>query len=160
MRKAFVISTITAFVALILASFSVVLVSSPFVHANDTQTLHLIKHHTMLPIGHFRPPGDSYGDQLVFHDSIFDATDKHQVGEDNGDCVRTVIGKVWQCFFTIFLSTGNLSLIGQFYDSGADSMFAITGGTGAYQEARGQMRLHFTGHPVGSEFDYFLTIIN
>ena len=160
MRKTFVITTITAFVALILATFSVVLISSPLVHANDTQTIHLIKHHTMLPIGHFRPPGDSYGDQLVFHDPIFDAADKHQVGEDNGDCVRTVIGKEWECFFTIFLSAGQLTLEGQFYDSGADSMFAITGGTGAYQEARGQMRLHFTGHPVGSEFDYFLTIVD
>jgi allene oxide cyclase len=160
MRKTLLLTTITAFVAVILAAFSVVLISSPFVHANGTQTIHLIKHHTMLPIGDVPPKGDSYGDQLVFHDPIFDATDRHQVGQDNGVCVRTVIGKEWECFFTIFLPAGQLTLEGQFYDSGADSKFAITGGTGAYQEARGQMRLHFTGQPVGSAFDYFLTIVD
>ncbi len=62
------------------------------------------------------------------------------------------------CFATIFLSAGQITVEGPFYSSGADSMFAITGGTGAYQEARGQMRVHATGNPVGSEHDLLLTI--
>ena len=35
-----------------------------------------------------------------------------------------------------------------------DRLLAITGGTGAYQEARGQMLLHARGNPVGSEYDF------
>jgi hypothetical protein len=160
MRKTFITTIIIAFVVLALATFSVVLTRSPFIHANSTQNIHVIEHLTNVAVGQFHPPADSAGDQLVFHNLLFEAADKHQVGQTNGDCVRTVVGKVYECFLTVFLSTGQLTLEGPFYDSGADSMLAITGGTGADQEARGQARLHATGHPVGSEYDFFLTIVN
>jgi hypothetical protein len=159
MRKIFTITTFFVFVALVLATFSVVLVSSPSVHANSIQNIHVIEHITAMATGDVPPKGDSAGDQLVFHNPLFDEANKKQVGHDNGACVRTVVGKVWECFTTIFLPKGQLTVEGPFYDNGTDSMLAITGGTGAYQVARGQMRLHATGHPVGSQFDFFLTII-
>ena len=158
MRKTFIISTIIAFVAVVLATFSVALIRSPQVQANDTKTIHVIEHLVNVAIGDVPPAGDSAGDQLAFHNPLFDAADKHQVGQTNGDCVRTVVGQVYECFATIILSAGQITLQGPFYTNGADSMFAITGGTGAYQEARGQMRVHATGNPVGSEHDLFLTI--
>jgi allene oxide cyclase len=158
MSKTCILTTLIAFVALVLATFSAALLRGPFVHANSTQTIHVIEHLTAVTTGDVPPAGDSAGDQLVFHDLLFDAADKHQVGLNNGDCVRTVVHQVMECFLTVFLSAGQITLEGPFYDSGADSMFAITGGTGAYQEARGQMRLHATGHPVGSEYDYFIMI--
>lgn len=33
-------------------------------------------------------------------------------------------------------------------------MLAITGGTGSYRQAHGQMLLHASGNPVGSEYDF------
>jgi allene oxide cyclase len=162
MKKTFLIPTIIALVALALASFSVALISSTLVHANSTKTIHVIEHLTDVAIGDVPPAGDSAGDQLVFHNPLFYAADKHQVGQTNGDCVRTVPGQngVYECFLTVFLSAGQLTLEGPFYSSGADSLLAITGGTGAYQEARGQARIHATGHPVGSEYDFFLTLVD
>ena len=160
MRKTFFIPTIIALVALVVATFSVSLITSSFAHANSSKTIHVIEHLTNVAIGDVPPAGDSAGDQLAFHDPLFDAADKHQVGQNNGDCVRTVVGQVYECFATVFLSTGQITVEGSFYSNGADSMFAITGGTGAYQEARGQMRVHATGNPVGSEHDLFLMIVD
>ena len=160
MRKAFIILTSIALVALTVATFSVVLISSPFAHANSSKTIHIIEHLVNVTIGDVPPAGDSAGDQLAFHNPLFDVTDKHQVGQTNGDCVRTVVGQLYECFATIFLPAGQIALQGPFYTNGADSMFAITGGTGAYQEARGQMRVHTIGNPVGSEHDLFLTLAN
>jgi len=157
-RKTFIISTIIAFVAVVLATFSVALIRSPLVQANDTKTIHVIEHLVNVAIGDVPPAGDSAGDQLAFHNPLFDAADKHQVGQTNGDCVRTVVGQVYECFATIILSAGQITLQGPFYTNGADSMFAITGGTGAYQESRGQMRIHAIGNPIGSEHDLFLTL--
>lgn len=159
MRKTSLLATIIALVALAVTTFSVALITSSFAHANSTKTIHVIEHLTAVAVGDIPPVGDSAGDQLVFHDPLFDAADKHQVGLANGDCVRTLVGKVYECFLTVFLAPGQLTLEGPFYDSGADSMFAITGGTGAYQEARGQMRLHTTGIPVGSEYEFFLSLV-
>ena len=160
MRKTFIILTIIAFVAVVLATFSVALIRSPLAQANDTQTIHVIEHLVNVTIGDVPPAGDSAGDQLAFHNPLFDAADKHQVGQNDGDCVRTIVGQVYECFATIFLPAGQIALQGPFYTNGADSMFAITGGTGAYQEARGQMRVHTIGNPVGSEHDLFLTLAN
>lgn len=160
MKKTFIIPTIIALVAL--ASFSIALINSTLVHAKSTKTIHIIEHIVYVAVGDVPPPGDSAGDQLVFHNPLFDATDKQQVGQDNGDCVRIVTGPngVYECFLTIFLSAGQMTLEGPFYSNGADSMLAITGGTGAYQEVQGQARLHATGHPVGSEYDFFLTLVD
>jgi allene oxide cyclase len=160
MRKTFIIPTIIAFVAVVLATFSVALIRSPLAQANDTQTIHVIEHLVNVAIGDVPPAGDSAGDQLAFHNPLFDAADKHQVGQTNGDCVRTVVGQVYECFATILLPAGQIAVQGLFYTNGADSMFAITGGTGAYQEARGQMRIHAIGNPVGSEHDLFLMLAN
>jgi len=60
----------------------------------------------------------------------------------------------------VFLPAGQITVEGPFYDNGTDSMFAITGGTGAYQEACGQMRLHAIGHPLGSEYDLIYMLTN
>jgi hypothetical protein len=162
MRKTLVITTIIALVALVFAAFSVALLRTPFVHANDSQKITVVEHAITDTVGDVPPKGDSLGDVLAFHNPVFDASDKHQVGHDNGDCIRTVTGSngVWECFWTVFLSAGQITVEGPYYTNGSDSMLAITGGTGAYQEARGQMRLHATGTPVGSEYDFIYMLAN
>ncbi|NYD40212.1 allene oxide cyclase family protein [Nocardioides panaciterrulae] len=85
--------------------------------------------------------GDSVGDLLTFANPIFNRADTKRIGHDNGSCIRTVVGKAWECSWTTRLPHGSLVVQGPFYDH-RDSTLAITGGTGAYSRARGVMHLH------------------
>jgi allene oxide cyclase len=85
--------------------------------------------------------GDSVGDMLVFANGVFDAANKTQVGSDQGYCVRTIVGKSWECFWTLTLKAGQITVEGPFMDEG-DSLFSVTGGTGKYAGAKGSMKLH------------------
>jgi allene oxide cyclase len=87
------------------------------------------------------PKGDSIGDMLVFTNGIFDAANKTQVGTDQGYCVRTIVGKSWECFWTLSLKAGQITVEGPFMDEG-DSLLTVTGGTGKYAGAKGSMKLH------------------
>jgi Allene oxide cyclase len=90
--------------------------------------------------------GDSAGDILTFANEVFDAQDNNRVGSDQGTCVRTVPGTAWECFWTLSLASGQITVEGPFYDTG-DSVLAITGGTGAFANAQGDMLLS----PIGSD---------
>jgi hypothetical protein len=101
------------------------------------------------------PAGDSLGDTLTFANEVFDARTGKKVGTDQGHCVRTVVGEAFECFWTTFLPRGQITVQGPFYDA-ADSTLAITGGTGAYRNARGSMDLHARS---ATEFDFVFHII-
>ena len=102
------------------------------------------------------PKGDSVGDMLVFANGIFDSANKTQVGTDQGYCVRTIVGKSWECFWTLTLKAGQITVEGPFTDTG-DSTFAVTGGTGKYAGAKGSMKLHpRDATPTGYDFTYDL----
>ena len=96
--------------------------------------------------------GDSAGDLLTFSNEIYDAGNEKKIGSDNGWCIRTVAGKAWECFWTISLPKGQITVQGPFYDA-SDSVLAVTGGTGSYTHARGQMTLHARDEK-GSEYDF------
>ncbi len=99
---------------------------------------------------------DSVGDTLVFANKVYDAANKTQIGSDQGHCVRTVVGKSWECFWTLVLKAGQITVEGPFMDSG-DSLMAVTGGTGKYAGARGSMKLHpRDATPTGYDFTYDL----
>jgi hypothetical protein len=85
--------------------------------------------------------GDSAGDLLTFANPVYDASNKTQLGSDQGYCVRVVAGKSWECFWTLLLKGGQITVEGPFYDSG-DSLLVITGGSGKYAGAKGEMKLH------------------
>ena len=44
--------------------------------------------------------GDSVGDILTFANEVYDEANAGMIGSDNGWCVRTVVGKAWECFWT------------------------------------------------------------
>ena len=99
---------------------------------------------------------DTVGDLLVFANKVYDAANKVEVGSDQGYCVRTVVGKSWECFWTLVLKAGQITVEGPFMDSG-DSLFAVTGGAGKYAGARGSMKLHpRDATPTGYDFIYDL----
>jgi hypothetical protein len=86
--------------------------------------------------------GDTEGDILWFANDVYDSTDTEVVGTDQGQCFRTnVTDGAWECNWTTMLENGSITIEGPFYDA-ADSVVAITGGTGAYKAAQGQMKLH------------------
>jgi hypothetical protein len=85
--------------------------------------------------------GDSAGDLLTFANPIYDAANKTKLGSDQGYCVRVVVGKSWECFWTLLLADGEITVEGPFYDTG-DSVMVVTGGTGKYAGAKGSMKLH------------------
>ena len=95
--------------------------------------------------------GDSVGDILTFANKLFDEDNLTQVGTDNGFCLRTVAGEAWECLWTVSLADGQITVEGPFYDK-MDSVLAITGGTGFYRGARGQMAMH-ARDPAGTEYD-------
>jgi allene oxide cyclase len=96
--------------------------------------------------------GDSAGDLLTFANEVYDKDNKTKVGSDSGWCIRTVAKKSWECFWTLQLDKGSITVHGPFLDAG-DSMLAITGGTGGFSGATGEMKLH-PRDSKGSEYDF------
>ena len=95
---------------------------------------------------------DNVGDILTFANEVFDAANKTKLGSDQGYCVRLVVGKAFECHWTLTLAKGQITVDGPFLDAG-DSMMAVTGGAGAYSGARGEMRLH-ARDAKGSAYDF------
>jgi hypothetical protein len=117
--------------------------------------IHVFERATTDTLVDLPPTGDSVGDTLTFANEVFDARTGQKVGTDQGQCVRTVVGTAFECSWTTFLPRGQITVEGPFYDA-ADSTVAITGGTGAYRNARGTMDLHARS---ASEFDFVFHII-
>jgi len=102
-------------------------------------------------------PGDSIGDLIAFGNPVYDAANQQEIGRSQGSCVRAVVGQVYECAFTVVLPDGQLSVQGPFADSG-DTVLAITGGTGDYAGARGEMGLS-ARDDEGAEYDFVFSII-
>ena len=101
--------------------------------------------------------GDSVGDLLTFANPLFSADNKTEIGKDQGYCIRVVAGKSWECFWTVILKEGQITVEGPFYDEG-DSVMAVTGGTGKYAGARGSMALH-ARDAKGSAYDFTYSLL-
>jgi allene oxide cyclase len=107
----------------------------------EGRTITVIEHATTDTTTDTGAKGDSVGDVLTFANDVFDAADAAKVGTDNGYCLRTVQGAAYECNWTTFLSDGQITVEGPFFDA-KDSTLAITGGTGRFRGARGTMELH------------------
>src|SRR5579859_7179285 len=157
MKKSLVITAVVSLLVGLLAGVYFTLHGTTASASADGQkTVHVIEHAITDTVQEFHPPNMSLGDILGFHNPVFDAQDKQQVGHDNGQCTRTVAtGKTeWECFWTVQLKAGNITVEGPYYDDGTDTILTITGGTGRYIGADGWMLLHARGNPVGSEYDF------
>ena len=123
---------------LLLAGALALQVSLSAVAAEKIQVVERALTDTTIDLG---AKGDSVGDLLTFANPIYDAANKTKLGSDQGYCVRVVVGKSWECFWTLLLADGEITVEGPFYDTG-DSVMAVTGGTGKYAGAKGAMKLH------------------
>lgn len=100
---------------------------------------------------------DNRGDILTFANPIFDAANKTQIGTDNGTCIRTVVGAAFECSWVTSLAGGQITVSGPFHDAG-DTTLAITGGTGKYSGAKGEMLLH-ARDAKGSAYDFKFSFV-
>ena len=118
----------------------------------SAETIKLVERATTDAVTDTGASGDSAGDILTFANELYDAKNAKLVGSDNGWCIRTVPGKAWECTWIANLAMGQITVEGAFLDAG-DSVLAITGGTGKYATARGEMKLH-ARDAKGSEYDF------
>ncbi len=94
------------------------------------------------------PVGDSPGDQILFTDTLLDQAGR-RIGRDEARCT-IMFGDDVLCDAT-FVLDGK----GQLTIEGATLTCAVTGGTGEFKKARGQ--LHETFLPTG-EFRFVFTL--
>jgi hypothetical protein len=120
--------------------------SAPAATGKKAKTLRLVaiqSQQTFLDLG---TPGASLGDQLVFSDTVY----RHgrEAGTDGVVCSITAVAppygaSTYQCVGTIRLRDGQITAQGlnQFQGEGDPGPFrlAITGGTGAYSGASGEL---------------------
>jgi hypothetical protein len=109
--------------------------------ATGRSTVTIIEHSTTDVVADIGTKGDSAGDVLTFHNRVFDATDSRPVGRNQGECAREdPRAGTWECWWTTSLAGGQITVEGPFSDT-HDTTFAVTGGTGLYENARGSMRV-------------------
>ena len=121
-----------------MASLALVMSGTASASGSSRSTVHVIEHAITDAVF---DNSDYPGSVLTFHNPVFDQADKTQVGSDRGDCVRIdTAGGTWECRWTTFLSGGQITVEGPFNDT-SDTVLSITGGTGVYSQARGQMKL-------------------
>jgi allene oxide cyclase len=145
--------------ALLAASVALVIVVSASAGDGDHhagRTITVVEHATSDAVTN-GTTGDDAGNILTFANDVFNAADTQKVGSDEGSCVRVVVGEAWECTWTTFLPKGQITVEGPFYDA-SDSTLAITGGTGAYRNARGEMELKYH-NPAGTKFDFVFHVI-
>ncbi len=118
------------------------------------RTIELVEHVVNEALTDHPPMGDSAGDVLTFANQLYNKENTTQVGTDQGYCLRVDVGKSFECTWTAFLSDGQITVAGPFFDA-KESTLAITGGTGAYKGAHGEMDLGFRDTPMGTvEYDF------
>jgi hypothetical protein len=110
--------------------------------ASAATTLKVVEHAVTDHVVDIGKPGDSAGDQLTFHNKVYDEADAEAVGTDQGWCVRISPKKgSWECVYTTFLEGGQITVETPFSDN-ADTVGTVTGGTGTYAGAKGSLDLH------------------
>jgi hypothetical protein len=163
MKKSLILTAVAALlVGAFAGAFFTMHTAAPSASANGQRVIHVVEHAITDTVQEFHPGQMSLGDILGFHNPVYNSTNQYQVGTDNGQCTRTVAtGKTeWECFWTVVLKQGQITVEGPYYDDGTNTTLAITGGTGAFVDAHGQMLLHATGNPVGSEYDFIYTLVD
>ena len=86
------------------------------------------------------PAGDSQGDIITFTQALYtDSTKTKQIGTDEVYCVRTIVDTSRVCTGIFHIRGGELMITGR--ESLEKHSLAITGGTGKYRNARGEIVL-------------------
>jgi allene oxide cyclase len=124
-----------------------------------TRVIELVEHVESETVTDTGAMGDSVGDILTFANSLYDKANATKVGTDQGYCIRVSAGVSWECEWSAFLAEGQINVAGPFFDA-KESTLTITGGTGAFKNASGEMALGFRQAPAPNvEYDFVYTVI-
>ena len=126
--------------------------------SSSTTTIKVVERAETDVLQHIGPASekDSTGDVLGFANDLYDENNESKVGTDNGFCIRTAPGKAFECAWTASLDGGQITVQGPFLDT-SDSELAITGGTGDFAGATGDMALKARGTD-GKAYDFIYRI--
>jgi len=110
---------------------------------STARSLHFVVHNDATHFVPLNKDKDAPGNLLIVEDSVYDAMDKNVVGHVNADCLRTQLGKQYECSGTIEFAdaSGQISFEGPFKDHEAASYLTITGGTQVYDNVHGQFQV-------------------
>jgi hypothetical protein len=144
-----IIGILAVAVALIVGNLTLTSATASSTSSNDHRTtLHLVSITVDGADLDFNKQGPSLGDQFVFTDNLF--WNGKRVGEDHGSCTFTRItgtatspSFTAECQVTLVLAAGQITVQGAptFSEQGPQTnTLAITGGTGAYRTAQGQIQ--------------------
>ncbi|MGD9735821.1 MAG: dirigent protein [Solirubrobacterales bacterium] len=140
------------FVAAAALSFASAAPAAGGAAASKATVIHVVERASTDAVTNGDPANDKLGNVLTFANKVYDSANKRQVGSDQGYCIRTVLGEAWECNWTTFLRSGSITVEGKFSDTD-NTVLAITGGTGAYATARGEMELRYH-NKKGTAFDF------
>jgi len=134
------------------------LAASPHGGPSGTRTLVLVTRQQELRVVDLPPSGLSQGDTRVFNFAVYDASNTRRIGRMDGVCHVTDLPDeaseariVAECMKTFALSGGSITVQGDATYTNLPDNFpfpavqAITGGTGTYRGARGQVNLETRG---------------
>lgn len=125
-------------------------------HAASGRTIEVVEH----AITDLENPGvkgaDVKGNILTFNNPVYNVANTRKVGHDEGFCTRLAPKQgIWECLWTTFIKGGQITVQGPYYDK-RNSVLSITGGTGAYRNTRGQMKL--VARDGGKEYDFIFEL--
>lgn len=88
-----------------------------------------------------KDPHASIGDILAFSNPIFDESRTHRLGVSSAQCIATSAGRIasatYTCSGTLALNDGTIAVSALQRGEPTTQLLAVTGGTGAYDGARG-----------------------
>ncbi|MEA2459972.1 MAG: hypothetical protein QOH90_149 [Actinomycetota bacterium] len=150
MKRTWVVLSIGA---VLLGAAAIAIAASPRV--SEPTRIHVIERPLTDVVIDTGASGDSSGDLLTFHNKLYGSAGE-MVGTDQGQCIRiNPAAGTWECAWTNALEGGHISVEGPFNDNHA-SVLTVTGGTGAYRNARGTMNLKFRD---SGSFDFIFHLI-
>jgi hypothetical protein len=129
------------------------LAASPGGSSSGTRTLVLVTRQPEVQVVDLPPTGLSEGDLRMFNLAVYDASNTHKIGRLDGNCQVTDPPDegngsriVTQCLKTFVLAGGSITVQGDATFAALTNfpypaVQAITGGTGAYRGARGEISL-------------------
>jgi hypothetical protein len=131
------------------ATIALVLVAASSGHVSGARTIKLFEAPKGSSFGFVdnapktsrKDPHASIGDILAFSNPIFDASRTHRLGLSSAQCIATRPGRIasatYTCSGTLALNDGTITIAALQRGEPTTQQVAVTGGTGAYDGARG-----------------------
>ncbi len=135
-RKLLVIATLAALGALAVGGAAFASGSND----HSGRTITVIEKGTSANFVDLGAKGPSFGDEFFFQSQLWNADKTRQVGTNVGYCVAQ-LGGVDHCQGTAKLAGGTIEWAGSVPGNAQRFRIAITGGSGAFREAEGQIAI-------------------